>query len=243
MARRDRVPPERRLLRRRELQPADKWSKDGKLLAKKDTIGTGPGEFGNLHTVAVDAKQRVFISDWGRTAGQTQQEAMNAGEDKGRIQIFDANLNYLAEWPHLPRVGSIQFSTDQRYAWATDDTYNKVIQLDLATGRMLSSWGTLGARPGNLWGPHDLSRRQRGQSLYSRDLQRPRAEVPRAGGGPREPACRAAVQGAFEVIRPDSGLGIRDSDSGLGIRSGFEQVGCEAATGPPLRRRSPRKPR
>ena len=134
-----------------------KWSKDGELLVDKKTIGTGPGEFGNLHTVAVDAQQRVYISDWGRLDGQTQQQASNAGADQGRLQIFDADLNYIDEWPHMPRIGSIQISTDQRYLFATDDTFNKVLQYDLATGQLLSSWGTLGARPGNLWGPHDIS--------------------------------------------------------------------------------------
>lgn len=159
-----------------------KWSKDGKLLKTLDTIGTGPGQFGNLHTVAVDAKQRLYISDWGRVAGQTQQEAMNAGADRGRIQIFDADMKFIAEWPHLPRVGSIQISTDQRYVWATDDTYNKVLQLDLNTGRLLSSWGTLGARPGNLWGPHDLSVDSEG-TLYIPEIYNGRVQKFRARPG------------------------------------------------------------
>ena len=159
-----------------------KWSKDGKLIKKLDTIGYGPGQFGNLHTVAIDARQRLYISDWGREAGMTQQQAMNAGADKGRIQIFDANLNYVDEWPHLPRVGSIQISTDQRYMFATDDTYNKVLQLDLSTGRLLSSRGTMGARPGNLWGPHDLSVDSEG-TLYIPEIYNGRVQKfrPRPG--------------------------------------------------------------
>jgi len=162
-----------------------KWSKDGKLLLSKDTIGTGPGEFGNLHTVAVDAEQRVYISDWGRTQGQTQVEAMRAGADLGRIQVFDKDLNYLDEWPHLPRISSIQISTDQSSLFATDDTYNKVIQLDLETGRLLSSWGTMGARPGNLWGPHDLSTDSEG-NLYIPEIYNGRVQKfrPRPGADP-----------------------------------------------------------
>ena len=162
-----------------------KWSKDGELLIEKKTIGTEPGEFGNLHTVAVDAQQRVYISDWGRRDGQTQIEAMRAGEDLGRLQILDADLNYIDEWPHMPRIGSIQISTDQRYLFATDDTFNKVLQYDLATGRLLSSWGTLGARPGNLFGPHDLSVDTEG-NLYVPEIYGGRVQKfrPRDGAPP-----------------------------------------------------------
>ena len=35
---------------------------------------------------------------------------MRAGEDLGRLQILDADLNYIDEWPHMPRIGSIQIS-------------------------------------------------------------------------------------------------------------------------------------
>ena len=70
--------------------------------------------------------------------------------------IFDANGNFLEEWPNIPRASSISISTDQRYVWLTDDTYNKIMQFDMS-GRLLDAWGTFGGRSGMLWGPHHLS--------------------------------------------------------------------------------------
>jgi peptidylamidoglycolate lyase len=167
-----------------------KWSAAGTLLLEKKMIGLEPGRFGNLHSVDVDARQRVYVADWGRAAGETQQQGMQAGLDRGRLQIFDADLNYLDEWPHMLRVGSVRISTDQRFLYGTDDTYNKLLQYDLATGRLLSSWGTYGARPGNLVGPHDLSVDTEG-NLYVPEIYGGRVQKFR----PRDGAPAARIVG------------------------------------------------
>jgi DNA-binding beta-propeller fold protein YncE len=80
-----------------------------------------PGTFGNLHGIAVDAKQRIYVAD----------------RHAGRIQVFDQYGKVLDVWPGIPNPSSIAVSKDQRYVWVTDETHNKILQFDME-GRLLS---------------------------------------------------------------------------------------------------------
>ena len=53
--------------------------------------GTGPGEFAELHGIALDSSGRVFVADRGNN----------------RIQIFDADGKYLAEWKQFGRPSAV----------------------------------------------------------------------------------------------------------------------------------------
>lgn len=68
-----------------------KFSKDGKFLLSWGKKGTGPGDFGELHGIAVDSTGRVFVADRGNS----------------RVQIFDANGKYLDEWKQFGRPSGI----------------------------------------------------------------------------------------------------------------------------------------
>jgi hypothetical protein len=59
-----------------------KFSRDGKFLKTWGTRGSGHGEFEYPHSLAMDSSGRLFVAD----------------RDNKRIQIFDAQGNYLAEW-------------------------------------------------------------------------------------------------------------------------------------------------
>src|ERR1043165_9198144 len=59
-----------------------KFSKDGKFIRTWGKPGTGPGEFGELHAIALDSSGRVFVGDRGNN----------------RIQIFDQDGRFLAQW-------------------------------------------------------------------------------------------------------------------------------------------------
>ena len=161
-----------------------KFSKEGKYLMEwgkrsprprsfaftPPEAGRDMSEFGNLHAVAIDAKQRVYVSDWGHA----------------RVAIFDANGNFLEEWPNVPRASSISISTDQRYVWLTDDTYNKIMQFDM-NGRLLDARGHVRRKVGHALGPASLERRYGRQSVCRRDLQRTRAKVQtEEGRGPEQ---------------------------------------------------------
>lgn len=110
-----------------------KFSKEGKYLASWGKPGNGPGEFNLPHSIAVDSKGLVYVSDRGNN----------------RIQIFDGNGKFLRQWTH---IGSAQnlFITPSDELWAityrdaieirTYDTLSgRIMKIDLATGKILGS--------------------------------------------------------------------------------------------------------
>lgn len=60
-----------------------KFNKDGKFLKAWGTNGSGPGQFGETHTLAMDGQGRLFVGD---------------RRNNHRIQIFDQDGQFLAEW-------------------------------------------------------------------------------------------------------------------------------------------------
>ena len=110
-----------------------KFSKDGKYLTDWGKRGTGPGEFNLPHSVAVDSKGLVYVSD----------------RENNRIQIFDPNGKFLREWTHLGSTQNI-FITPKDEMWVityrnnveirTYDTLSgRVMKVDLPSGRILGS--------------------------------------------------------------------------------------------------------
>jgi hypothetical protein len=59
-----------------------KFTKDGKFIKAWGHMGSGPGEFNELHAIAIDTKGRVLVGDRGNN----------------RIQIFDQDGKFLEEW-------------------------------------------------------------------------------------------------------------------------------------------------
>ena len=68
-----------------------KFSKDGKFIRTWGKRGTAPGDFDELHAIAMDSSGRVFVGDRGNN----------------RIQIFDQDGKFLAEWRHFGRPTAI----------------------------------------------------------------------------------------------------------------------------------------
>jgi DNA-binding beta-propeller fold protein YncE len=110
-----------------------KFSKDGKYLLDWGKRGTGPGEFNTPHSVAVDSKGTVYVSD----------------RENNRIQIFDPNGKFLRQWTHLGATQNI-FITPQDQMWIithrdnieniTYDTLaGRIMHIDLATGKILGA--------------------------------------------------------------------------------------------------------
>ena len=73
-----------------------KFSKDGKFVKAWGRKGSGPGEFGGLHAIALDSRGRVFVGD--RT--------------NSRIQIFDQDGKFLGEWKQFGRPSGIFIDRD-----------------------------------------------------------------------------------------------------------------------------------
>jgi streptogramin lyase len=68
-----------------------RFSRDGKFIKAWGRKGTGPGEFGGLHAIAMDSTGRVFVGD----------------RANSRIQIFDQDGKLLADWKQFGRPSGI----------------------------------------------------------------------------------------------------------------------------------------
>jgi DNA-binding beta-propeller fold protein YncE len=68
-----------------------KFDKSGKFIKSWGKRGNGPGEFIQPHALAFDSKGRLFVGD----------------RSNNRIQIFDQDGNYLAEWTQFSRPSGI----------------------------------------------------------------------------------------------------------------------------------------
>jgi len=68
-----------------------KFSADGKFIKAWGRQGSGPGEFDNPHSLAMDSKGRLFVADRGNS----------------RIQIFNQDGKFLAEWRQFGRPSGI----------------------------------------------------------------------------------------------------------------------------------------
>jgi sugar lactone lactonase YvrE len=73
-----------------------KFSKDGKLIKAWGKRGSGPGEFGGLHGMALDSQGRVFIAD--RT--------------NSRVHVFTPDGKFLASWEQFGRPSALVIDKD-----------------------------------------------------------------------------------------------------------------------------------
>jgi DNA-binding beta-propeller fold protein YncE len=71
-----------------------KFSKEGRFIKAWGRKGSGPGEFDTLHRMAMDSKGRLFVADRGNN----------------RIQIFDQEGNFIAQWHQFGRPSGIYIS-------------------------------------------------------------------------------------------------------------------------------------
>jgi len=72
------------------------FTKDGKYLNEWGTKGAGPGQFSEPHTMAMDARGRLFVGD----------------RENNRIQIFDQKGTFLEEWRQFGRPSGIVITRD-----------------------------------------------------------------------------------------------------------------------------------
>ena len=61
------------------------FDKNGKFVRAWGKLGTGPGEFSQPHSIALDSRGRVYVAD----------------RNNSRIQIFDPAGEFLAEWRNI----------------------------------------------------------------------------------------------------------------------------------------------
>jgi hypothetical protein len=104
-----------------------KYSSDGKFLKSWGKTGYAPGEFRMPHSIALDARGRVFVADRGNN----------------RVQIFDQEGNFLAQWTQFGRPSGITFdSKDQIYVTdsESDNVQNPGWEMGIRIGDAKSGW-------------------------------------------------------------------------------------------------------
>jgi sugar lactone lactonase YvrE len=110
-----------------------KFNRDGKYLLAWGTPGSAPSQFQTVHSIAVDSKGRVYVSD----------------RENNRIQIFNPNGEFLKQWTHLGATQGV-YITSKDEMWVmthrnnveniTYDTLaGRLMKLDLETGKILGA--------------------------------------------------------------------------------------------------------
>jgi sugar lactone lactonase YvrE len=136
-----------------------RFSADGKLEKSWGRGGTGPGEFGPVHSVTVDGTDRVIICD----------------RENNRVQLFDYDGGFVAEWGSLlgpadAAVGpdGLVYVTEQgdSIAGRMNHQPNGISVLTLA-GELVGHWYE--ERGGSMVGGHGLSLDPHG-NVYVADL-------------------------------------------------------------------------
>ena len=128
-----------------------KFSKEGKFLLEWGKKGTGEGEFNLVHTVAVDARGRVYVGD----------------RENRRVQIFDANGKFLAQWKQAGSPWGLEITPDQRL-YLADGYADRVLLMNLE-GQILGSLGGPGKMPGQFAFVHALAV-SRGGDIYTAEI-------------------------------------------------------------------------
>ncbi len=76
-----------------------RFTKDGKFIKSFGKWGAGPGEFKTPHDIAMDGQGRLLVADRGNM----------------RIQIFDQDGTFLAEWKQFSRPSGLYIRDDMLY--------------------------------------------------------------------------------------------------------------------------------
>ncbi|OFW56576.1 MAG: hypothetical protein A2Y75_08870 [Candidatus Solincola sediminis] len=99
-----------------------KFSPDGKLLFSWGKPGSGPGQFRLPHSIFIDKKNRVWVTD----------------RENSRIQIFDDKGKFLTQWTDLIRPQDLIIDED-------DTVYIselcKRISIFTIDGKLVARWG------------------------------------------------------------------------------------------------------
>ncbi len=95
--------------------------------------GEGPGQFRVPHSIAIDSRDRVYVSD----------------RENNRIQIFDTDGNLIRIWTHLGATQGIFITPDDQMWIIThrnntenimyDTLAGRLMKIDLETGEVLGS--------------------------------------------------------------------------------------------------------
>jgi DNA-binding beta-propeller fold protein YncE len=116
-----------------------KFDRDGNFITAWGKKGKGPGEFDIAHSIASDAKGLVYVAD----------------RNNQRIQVFDADGNYVRESRHPGTPCGLAISSDQ-HLWLAHGHAGQVLKLDL-DGKVLGIAGKQGKGLGQFGEAHFIA--------------------------------------------------------------------------------------
>ena len=116
-----------------------KFSPQGEFLTQWGARGTGPGEFAVAHSIEIDGQGRVYVAD----------------RENFRVQIFDAEGNYLEEWKFDAMACAI-YLHDDGFMYMTTGFDGEFAKLDM-DGNVLGSLGRPGSENGQFGEAHYLA--------------------------------------------------------------------------------------
>jgi sugar lactone lactonase YvrE len=99
-----------------------KFSKDGKFIKAWGKRGSGPGEFNEPHSIAMDSKGRVFVAD----------------RKNNRIEIFDQDGKFIDQWKQFGRPSGIFISKDDTL-YSTDSQSDEMTNPGVKRGIRIGS--------------------------------------------------------------------------------------------------------
>jgi DNA-binding beta-propeller fold protein YncE len=86
-----------------------KFSKAGKFITAWGKKGTAEGEFDTPHAIAVDSHEQVYVAD----------------RSNSRIQVFDANGKFIADWKQFGRPSGVYVDANDMIYVADSQTVDK----------------------------------------------------------------------------------------------------------------------
>src|SRR5467141_1260161 len=133
-----------------------KYSPDGELLMSWGEPGTGPGEFNIVHNICTDADGWVYVAD----------------RENHRVQVFDGNGKYEAQWNNMHRPSGLYMESGTRTPrfFIGEIGPDMAVNIDLpncgprvsiytSKGELLARLGHAhaGLNPGQFISPHGLA--------------------------------------------------------------------------------------
>jgi DNA-binding beta-propeller fold protein YncE len=86
-----------------------KFSKAGKFITAWGKKGTAEGEFDTPHAIAVDSNEQVYVAD----------------RSNSRVQVFDANGKFIADWKQFGRPSGVYVDANDMIYVADSQTTDK----------------------------------------------------------------------------------------------------------------------